>query len=327
MASANYRDFRASVSAVQRLSPSFVRVTLQDEDLRDFGDTCLDQRIKVVFPLSGVAAGVDPFATFPTGDTWYLEWRDLPDHQRNTFRTYTPAAVRRDAGELDIDVAVHGETGPGSIWALNVQVGDPVMVWGPDATVPGHEAVGVDWTPGRAERFLLAGDETAVPAIVNILSTLPPHATGQAFLEVPEAGDVRTVSAPAGVQVVWLPRDGACQPGELLTRELPTQLTVQAGAQPDSASGTTHGAGHADAGADGAADRGADASHTPDVTDDPEAVPWELAQVTDSLQTYAWLAAESGAVKALRRHLVRERGWDKSQIAFMGYWKQGVSQV
>ena len=120
MSKANYRDFRATVSGVQRISPSFVRVTLADEGLRDFGDTCLDQRIKVVFPLEGADEGADPFATFPTGDTWYLAWRELPDAERNVFRTYTPAAVRRDAGELDIDVAVHGETGPGSVWALHV---------------------------------------------------------------------------------------------------------------------------------------------------------------------------------------------------------------
>ncbi|WP_374928685.1 siderophore-interacting protein [Kytococcus sedentarius] len=306
MSKPNYRDFRATVSAVQRISPSFVRVTLADEGLRDFGDTCLDQRIKVVFPLAGAGAGADPFATFPTGDTWYLEWRELPEAQRNVFRTYTPAAVRRDAGELDIDIAVHGEAGPGSAWALHVQPGDSVMVWGPDATVPGNESVGVDWTPGAAERFLLAGDETAVPAIINILRVLDAGATGQAFLEVPEQGDVREVEAPAGVEVVWLPRDEGQTPGERLARELPERLTVQPGGV-----GAVAGAG----------------GEQPDVTDDPEAVPWEVTQVTDSALTYAWFAAESSAVKALRRHLVRECGWDKRQVAFMGYWKQGVSQV
>lgn len=325
-----YRDFRATVSHVQRVSPSFVRVTLAGEGLADFGDTCLDQRIKVVFPRADRAPGEDAFATFPTGETWYMEWREQPEDQRHTFRTYTPSAVRRAQGEMDIDVAVHGDSGPGSLWALTVQPGDPVMVFGPDATVPGHERAGVDWTPGSAQRFLLAGDETAVPAIVNILRVLPAGATGQAFLEVPTDQDVRPLEAPAGLEVVWLPRAGGQAAGELLSQVLPARLTVEAG------EGPAGWALSADAGADAGADTGAepapaasdaDAALEADPTDDPEAVPWEVHEVTDAGRSYAWLAAESTTVKTLRRHLVNERGWDKGQVAFMGYWKRGVSQA
>jgi NADPH-dependent ferric siderophore reductase len=38
---------------------------------------------------------------------------------------------------------------------------------------------------------------------------------------------------------------------------------------------------------------------------------------------YAWLAGESSAVVELRRHLVRERGLDKSDVYFSGYWLLG----
>ncbi|GHF38536.1 siderophore-interacting protein [Kitasatospora xanthocidica] len=41
---------------------------------------------------------------------------------------------------------------------------------------------------------------------------------------------------------------------------------------------------------------------------------------------YAWIAGESGAVKALRRHLVRERGFDRGNIEFSGYWRRGTSE-
>jgi NADPH-dependent ferric siderophore reductase len=40
---------------------------------------------------------------------------------------------------------------------------------------------------------------------------------------------------------------------------------------------------------------------------------------------YAWIAGESGVVTALRRHLVRELGVDRDQVAFMGYWRLGVA--
>jgi NADPH-dependent ferric siderophore reductase len=40
---------------------------------------------------------------------------------------------------------------------------------------------------------------------------------------------------------------------------------------------------------------------------------------------YAWIAGESGVVTALRRHLVRDLGMDRRQVAFMGYWRRGVA--
>ncbi|MFJ1796727.1 siderophore-interacting protein [Kitasatospora griseola] len=42
--------------------------------------------------------------------------------------------------------------------------------------------------------------------------------------------------------------------------------------------------------------------------------------------TYAWIAGEAGTVKALRRHLVRERGLDRRAVSFAGYWRRGASE-
>ena len=41
--------------------------------------------------------------------------------------------------------------------------------------------------------------------------------------------------------------------------------------------------------------------------------------------TYAWIAGESAVVTGLRRHLVKELGFDRRQVAFMGYWRRGVA--
>ena len=40
---------------------------------------------------------------------------------------------------------------------------------------------------------------------------------------------------------------------------------------------------------------------------------------------YAWIAGEAGVVTSLRRHLVRDLGIDRRQVAFMGYWRRGVA--
>ncbi|MEU0371562.1 siderophore-interacting protein [Streptomyces sp. NPDC006283] len=41
---------------------------------------------------------------------------------------------------------------------------------------------------------------------------------------------------------------------------------------------------------------------------------------------YAWIAGESGSIKALRRHLLNDRGFDRRRVTFVGYWKRGLSE-
>lgn len=41
---------------------------------------------------------------------------------------------------------------------------------------------------------------------------------------------------------------------------------------------------------------------------------------------YVWIAGESGRVKELRRHFVRERGIDRRRVTFVGYWRRGLSE-
>lgn len=41
---------------------------------------------------------------------------------------------------------------------------------------------------------------------------------------------------------------------------------------------------------------------------------------------YVWLAGEAAMVRGLRRHLVRDRGFDRSSIYFAGYWRHGLTE-
>ncbi|WP_406148866.1 siderophore-interacting protein [Streptomyces sp. NBC_01012] len=41
---------------------------------------------------------------------------------------------------------------------------------------------------------------------------------------------------------------------------------------------------------------------------------------------YVWIAGESSGVKALRRHFVQERRFDRKRITFVGYWRRGLSE-
>jgi NADPH-dependent ferric siderophore reductase len=50
------------------------------------------------------------------------------------------------------------------------------------------------------------------------------------------------------------------------------------------------------------------------------------AQLPSAERPYVWIAGESGQVKALRRHFVSERGFDRRRVTFVGYWRQGLSE-
>ncbi|WP_406445193.1 siderophore-interacting protein [Streptomyces sp. NBC_01613] len=49
-------------------------------------------------------------------------------------------------------------------------------------------------------------------------------------------------------------------------------------------------------------------------------------QLPSAERPYVWIAGESGCVKALRRHFVRERGIDRRRVTFVGYWRQGMTE-
>ncbi|WP_329534034.1 siderophore-interacting protein [Streptomyces sp. NBC_01450] len=50
------------------------------------------------------------------------------------------------------------------------------------------------------------------------------------------------------------------------------------------------------------------------------------AELPPAENPYAWIAGESGCVKEMRRHLVRERGIDRRRVAFVGYWRRGLTE-
>ncbi|MEU4541073.1 siderophore-interacting protein [Streptosporangium sp. NPDC023825] len=303
-----YRGHRAEVVRAVRLGPNFVRVTFGGEDLAGFADKGFDQRIKVILPLPD--GSITPLGD---GDDWYQRWRALPDELRNPIRTYTARAVRPELRELDIDFVLHGEVGPASRWATRVAPGDRVVVVGPNAAHPGPVG-GQEWAPpAGASHLLLAGDETAVPAIAAIVESLSGSVRATALLEVPEAADALPLDVRPGVEVVWLPREGA-RHGDLLipaVRDTLSALTAPGGAL---------------AGGPAVPAAGPGAANPLEDVDVDEEILWEVPQASKGDGLYAWLAGEAGVVKLLRRHLVQESGIDRSSVAFMGYWRLGRSE-
>lgn len=299
---------RAEVRAVDRVSPSFVRVTLGGDELSDLGTPgeVYDSRVKLVFPpASGVLAEIDR-STYD----WWGSYLSVPEEERGSMRTYSVRELRvaDDGGtEVDIDFVLHlepGLTGPASRWASAAAVGQELWLVGPRRGVVAHG--GAEYAPGAATSVVLVGDETAAPAIARILEDAPRDLRGVAFIEVPSPADVLAIDVPAGVEVHWLPRDAGEPHG---MRVIPAVLEHL--------------------GDDDASDeiRVTDIEGEDLLWETPEysGLGEEIAREDDPAGRYFWIAGESGVVTTLRRHLVKDLGVDRGQVAFMGYWRRGVA--
>lgn len=195
-----YRLFQTRVIRSQRLSPGFIRITLGGSQLRHFAPYGLDQRIKIVLPNAGLdyADFWQAGETSPSIPEWQALRRGLPLAEQNALRTYTPSAIRPQLEEIDIDFVLHPHAGPGSSWAEHARPGDQLVVSGPDARAE-NPMQGIQWDPGNAGHLLLVGDETAVPAIQNILAVLPADVVGEALVEVGDAADLAVCPTPSAV--------------------------------------------------------------------------------------------------------------------------------
>lgn len=299
-AASTSRFFRARVTAITDITPSFRRFTFGGSDLADYGDPGLDQRIKIVFPTATTT--IDDM---PTGEDWWSRWREMDEARRPPFRTYTTRYVRREAGEVDVDMVAHEVVGPASAWIAGASVGDDVLIFAPTTEHSGV-SFGIDFVPpARVDDILLAGDETAAPAIAVILEQLPRDARGVVVLEVPEVADAQYLPAHPGFEYRVSARGSSARHAHLV------------GAVEDAAA-TLAPAG-----------RGADVEEI-DVDQD---ILWEVPRTAKggaalkSAPLYAWLAGEAGAIKTLRRHLVAGLGVDRRAVAFMGYWRLGKAEV
>lgn len=200
------RVIRLEVRANVRVSPAFARITFAGEALSEFTAPGRDHTVRLFFPREGQDRLWLPSRN---SDAWMAETLLQPVSRRPWVRSYTVFDHRPAAQELDIEFALHGDRGPASAWASRVRPGDPAGIF-----EEGYSYL----PPEDARRQLFVGDESALPAVLSILGTAPDTLTGDAFLEVPEAADVRRdIVHPPGVRMHWVMRDRAATvPGSLL---------------------------------------------------------------------------------------------------------------
>lgn len=195
------------VVAVERIAPRMQRLRLAGDDLAHF-DTLknLHVRLHVHDRAEGVAG--------ETGMSADSSSRRKGGLSNIVTRYYTIRRIDADAGWLDIDFVLHEDAGPACDFALHAKPGDVCGISGPCG-------LGVK----KASQYLLAGDETALPAIARIAETLSCDVQGSIVIETHGLEDRLPFIAPAGMSIEWIdrqPRDHGLGQGfiELVTGKI-----------------------------------------------------------------------------------------------------------
>ncbi|MGC4026614.1 MAG: siderophore-interacting protein [Mesorhizobium sp.] len=184
-----FREMR--VERVANITPNMRRVTFSGDNLVRFATGGLHVRLliprdaanKPVWPVMGA----DGRPKWPCGE------------DQHDVRIYTLRRVDAEQSEVDIDFVMHeGADMPGANFAANALPGDVVGMTGPG----GGCVPDADWC-------LLAGDETALPAIARILEELPASSRAVVRIEVQNEAEIQPLRSNAQIDVQWLFRDHA----------------------------------------------------------------------------------------------------------------------
>jgi len=173
------------VLRTERLTPNMHRVVLGGDGLARFeAGAYTDHYVKLMFPAAGVQYP-EPFDPAQIRAT-------LPREQWPVTRTYSVRTWDPAGRELTLDFVLHGDSGLAAQWAVGAKPGDvlhfggPGGAYAPDPTAAWH---------------LLAGDESALPAIAAAVERMPLGAKFAAFVEVHDAADEQDIDG-----VTWLHR-------------------------------------------------------------------------------------------------------------------------
>ncbi|ORM63949.1 NADPH-dependent ferric siderophore reductase [Pantoea rodasii] len=289
-----YRLFNVTLLHKRWLTPSLMSCVFIGDQAGKMKIDGPDQRIKILFPSSN---GLSLSLT-DDGD-WWGQLRGMPPEKRPISRTYTLRHVNAAESQMEVEFVIHGTEGPASAWVLSAMPGDPLQMVAPNRE---HKADsgGYEWKPApEVERALIIADETALPAVKGILAQLdmmPSAPQVQVFQETPSEDDIVDLSHYTFAEIVWLPRNRMNAPyGTALLQAVKERVFI-----PEYATATC--------------DNDDNETEHEDL--------WQSAAASNN-RFYGWVAAESSAVKHIRRYLVGKRKVVPGLLSFMAYWCAG----
>ncbi|RNE48369.1 siderophore-interacting protein [Corynebacterium alimapuense] len=196
------KPIEATVTGTTRLSPDLIRLSLNAPGLVGKDLAFSDHYIKLIF-VPEEADYAWPFDI--------VEIREnLPRELHPVTRTYTLRRVDTLTGDFEVDFVTHGDEGLAGPWSQRAEEGDTIAFLGP----------GGAWAPDSDyEHFVLAGDETAAPALAAAVEKLPEGASAEVYVEIANAKTKFSMPERENVNIHWVYRDGAT-PGTALSAEV-----------------------------------------------------------------------------------------------------------
>lgn len=189
---------QVAVRTVEDLTPRLRRIVLTGAELEGLRIDEPAASVRLLLPPAGRDDLVMP--------EWNGNQFELPGGERAPIRTFTPRYLDAERLELTLDIVVH-ERGAAADWARSAGEGSQGAISGPGR---GYE---VDET---ASAYLLAGDETAIPAISQLLEVLPTEMPVRVHIEVADAAARLDLPAHPGAEVTWHELPDGARPGDAL---------------------------------------------------------------------------------------------------------------
>lgn len=182
---------QAVVVSNERVTSRLARIRLSGSELAGLSIDAPAASVRLLVPSPGDESLIVP--------TWSGNEFLRPDGSRPIIRTFTPRHL--DGDTLTLEVVLHSE-GAVSRWAASAEQGEEAAISG---TGRGYT---ID---PNAAGFLLAGDESAMPAISQLLEWLPSATPVRAIIEIADPEGRTSLPSHPNVSVSWvaLPPDGA----------------------------------------------------------------------------------------------------------------------
>lgn len=189
---------RVRVTATEALSPRLRRIVLGGSELDGFAIPSPASSVRLLLPPTGEESIVMP--------EWSGNQFELPNGDRAPIRTFTPRYFDGDRLELTIDVVLHDQ-GAASGWAREAAIGAEVAISGPGRS----EHLDPD-----ARSHLLAGDETALPAIGQLLESIPGDRSIDVHVELVDPSGRIPLPPHPGATSTWHDATAGAAPGDAL---------------------------------------------------------------------------------------------------------------
>lgn len=174
---------RLELARKQRLGQRMIRVTLAGDQLDGFEIEQPAASVRLLIPSPGSTGLVIP------------EWNGneflLGDGSRPIIRTFTPRAMGRDG--LDLDIVLH-DGGAASGWAEAADSGAAAAISGPGR---GYQ---IDHL---ATEMVLVGDETAIPAIGQLIEQVQGSMPVEVHLVVTRGFGRVEIAEHSNTSVTW----------------------------------------------------------------------------------------------------------------------------